>query len=491
MAINTTYIIYNTAGQPVTAIQPNTLNGPGGVQQSSDLRMYGLGFTNWGEGVNENDYRVVENFACPDMTEFPLSPRYTGAPVFGDPNVAARTPASQTELGEGNGINAPIPGQLWFNSTRQEMYVYKNTQVFESIVGTPVNVGPTPPVSPVQGTLWYDPSIPQLMVYDGGWNSVASRYVPLSGGTMSGNLNMNGNRVMGIPNSPAASTDAVNANYVTNAIAGVGSIYVNTTGDTMTGALNMSSAAINVTNSSVNITGGSLNISGSNPAISAGGGRISGVAAPSVGTDAVNRDFVSSTYLARAGGTMSGVLGMAGYSIDMGNARIVNVGTPIASGDAVNKGYVDSSVYPKMGLWSWTVTSSTSNTRNAWTTYPITTTVYNNIGGTLNSNLIVLPPGTYMIDAVLSFYQPGSCGVRLCRTFSPGPAPTAYYYGMEGFNRGSDGRNTIAYTVTNVVTSPSLEIVVWFEYYNTEGSLFDNNIGTPATPARVLITKIG
>lgn len=330
MAANTTYIIYDTAGAAVTAIQPNTLNGPGGVQQSSDLRMYGLGFPNWGEGVNENDYHIVENFACPESI---LNPG---------------NPMGSAELGDSNGINTPLVGQNWFNTTTQAMYVYTepspSVYAWKPIEGISVATG-SMPVSPSTGELWYDSSVPQLKIYDGSsFVSVAAQYLPLSGGTLSGPIALSGNKITGV-GTPTASQDVANKQYVDNAITGIGSIYLPTAGGTMTGTLTMSSAAITMSNANLSMTNGQLIFTSppSGVAINAGAGRVSNVGSPTAGTDAITRDFADLNYLKTSGGTMSG-------AIAMGTNKITGLGTPTNSTDATTKNYVDTTFAPLSGF---------------------------------------------------------------------------------------------------------------------------------------------
>lgn len=60
-----TLAITNTAGTENIIIAPGQLNGFAGSNNDTDLRLYGVGTQQWGEGVNENLYRILENFACP------------------------------------------------------------------------------------------------------------------------------------------------------------------------------------------------------------------------------------------------------------------------------------------------------------------------------------------------------------------------------------------------------------------------------------------
>lgn len=202
MATNTVFIITDTAGVPIAAIEPNTLNGPGGVQQSSDLSLFGLGYATWGQASDQNDYRLLENFACPQSVTHPT-------PV---------QPMGTSELGNGNGINEPIIGQLWFNTTTQAMYV--NTATGWSPVSLETTVSSTPPSGTLaQGQLWFNTSLisslppgpPQslLNVWTGtAWASVAGLYLPLSGGTMSGPINMGAQNITNVNNVATGSIQA-------------------------------------------------------------------------------------------------------------------------------------------------------------------------------------------------------------------------------------------------------------------------------------------
>jgi hypothetical protein len=201
---NTVFIIYNTQGTPIAAIQPNTLNGPDGVQTSSDLSLFGIGYPTWGQASDQNDYRLLEHFACPQST---LNP----TPI---------QPMGSTELGNANGISTPIIGMLWFNTTNSTMYVYDGTTW--DTVASQISSGGTAPSSPFVGELWYNTTIPQLEVYSGsvnGFQSVAQLYLPLTGGTMMGDINMNNNNIIAADSLTATS---VNSTYfrANNAVTG-------------------------------------------------------------------------------------------------------------------------------------------------------------------------------------------------------------------------------------------------------------------------------
>jgi hypothetical protein len=68
--------------------------------------------------------------------------------------------------------------------------------------------------------------------------------------------------------------------------------------------------------------------------IDMGSNKITSLGTPTVGTDAATKTYAD-TKVSKSGDTMSGVL-------DMGSSKITNLGTPTASGDATTKAYVDS-----------------------------------------------------------------------------------------------------------------------------------------------------
>lgn len=95
---------------------PGEENGPLGLAHNSDLTLYGFGSLKWGEGVDQNLYRILENFACPRKG-------MTGSP----PAYDAVAPMDETDLGVGNGITAPLIGQLWYDITSKIPFVYNGT----------------------------------------------------------------------------------------------------------------------------------------------------------------------------------------------------------------------------------------------------------------------------------------------------------------------------------------------------------------------------
>ena len=119
-------------------IPPGELNGPGGDERHSDLELYGFGALKWGEGVNQNQYRQMENNACPAKETGDFLPGTdvgdsfvagTGSYTVG---VDAILPKDRWDLGIGNGITNPLIGQLWYNTTDLNLYNFE-------LVGSPVS----------------------------------------------------------------------------------------------------------------------------------------------------------------------------------------------------------------------------------------------------------------------------------------------------------------------------------------------------------------
>ncbi|GAI78734.1 unnamed protein product, partial [marine sediment metagenome] len=98
---------------------------------------------------------------------------------------------------EGYGINNPVQGQLWFNTSTSKMMTFDGTNWNQS-GGTYYNTT-EPSANPSDGDLWFDvnyfgsPGLGQLLIYnDGGWESVADHYIAAAGGTMTGYLTLVG-----------------------------------------------------------------------------------------------------------------------------------------------------------------------------------------------------------------------------------------------------------------------------------------------------------
>lgn len=175
-------------------IGPGELNGPAGVARDTDLKLYGFGAPKWGEGINQNILRILENNACPAKELNDYNPS-TGNFDY-NPAIDPLLPKDENDLGLGNGITVAFIGQNWFNLSNNLMYTY-------SYNGSPSVLG---------------------------WNSAGE------GATFFGDVNMGGNSIANLAN-PVNAQDAMTLSYADFT-------YVNTAGDTMTGVLNMGSNRI-------------------------------------------------------------------------------------------------------------------------------------------------------------------------------------------------------------------------------------------------------
>lgn len=145
------YEINNTKGELEYVLVPGSVNGPGMPNINSDLRTYGAGHQKWGEGVNENFFRLAENFNCPESIF-----------IDGQPKNAA-------QLGiAGAGINSPLDGQIWFNSTKNKLFVYTANALNWTDMGV-ATYATTAPISPSTGDLWVNSSTNVLSGWDTGW----------------------------------------------------------------------------------------------------------------------------------------------------------------------------------------------------------------------------------------------------------------------------------------------------------------------------------
>ena len=116
------YTINKTDGSVVTTITDGT------VDNTTSLQLFGKSFSGFGEGLNENLVKLLENAAS------------TSAP------------------------SAPLKGELWFDTSTGQLKVYNGT-AFEPTGGATSQA--TAPTSPSAGDLWTDSDDDQLYVYTG------------------------------------------------------------------------------------------------------------------------------------------------------------------------------------------------------------------------------------------------------------------------------------------------------------------------------------
>ncbi len=116
------YTINKTDGTVVTTITDGT------VDNTTSLQLFGKSFSGFGEGLNENLVKLLENAAS------------TSAPT------------------------APLKGELWFDTTTNQLKVYDGTS-FKPTGGSKSQA--SAPTSPSAGDLWHDTANDQVYVYTG------------------------------------------------------------------------------------------------------------------------------------------------------------------------------------------------------------------------------------------------------------------------------------------------------------------------------------
>lgn len=135
----TTYTIaFSDPTKATFTIQQGVIDGPGQVQQTTDLSLPGFAALGYGQSVDDNFIHLLENFA------------HAGA--------TANTPNPGV-------ITHPTQGQLWFNSANSTLFVYNGTQwnLLNSAYAAPTT--PLAPHNP--GDLWYNTATLALMIWNG------------------------------------------------------------------------------------------------------------------------------------------------------------------------------------------------------------------------------------------------------------------------------------------------------------------------------------
>ena len=134
------YKINNTFGTLLVTLADGTID-----IATTDLTLIGKGYAGFGEKLNENLVKLLENF------------NNTSAP------------------------NNKIQGQLWFDQINKQINVYDGTKF--KPVGSTTN-STSAPTNAVQGDLWFDTSNTQLYVYTGtAWTLIGPTTVAGSGVT--------------------------------------------------------------------------------------------------------------------------------------------------------------------------------------------------------------------------------------------------------------------------------------------------------------------
>jgi hypothetical protein len=134
------YVINNTRGTAITTITDGT------VDNTTSVQLFGKSYSGFGEGLNENLVKLLENSAS------------TSAP------------------------SAPLEGELWFDTSTDQLKVYDGSS-FKPTGGAKVST--TQPTSPSAGDLWQDSTNSQLYFYTGSaWLLAGPVYT--AGQTLSG-----------------------------------------------------------------------------------------------------------------------------------------------------------------------------------------------------------------------------------------------------------------------------------------------------------------
>ena len=118
------FTINKTDGTVLTTVQDGTLD------ETTNLSLFGKNYAGYGELLNENQIKLLENFA----------------------NTTANAP------------DKPLTGQLFYDTTLKQIQVYDGT-AFKAASGSIVST--TQPSTGAEGDLWYDSSNQQIYVYTG------------------------------------------------------------------------------------------------------------------------------------------------------------------------------------------------------------------------------------------------------------------------------------------------------------------------------------
>ena len=192
--------------------------------------------------------------------------------------------------------------------------------------------------------------------------TIQLNYLSLSGGTMSGSINMNSNKITNLPE-PSVDNDAATKYYVDNHIAGGGDFMANGS-IPATGDFNMNNHKIiglatptettdAATKQYVDSTvssagGGDFMANGSIPAtgdFNMASHKITALAEPTTTTDAATKQYVDNAVSSAGGGDFmaDGSIPATG-NFNMNNHKITALATPTDTTDAATKQYVDSSI---------------------------------------------------------------------------------------------------------------------------------------------------
>ena len=285
------------------SIPAGGLNGPGGANANSTLRLYGRGAVEWGEAVDEDLLRLAENFASASPPSVAISGQiWVETQLYyhdkSKPTTAGwyrwNFQTSTWALLNGSGavgISPPQPAAVgqYYYGTRQfdgesktGLWGYYSLGRYEpfnwlprsfmegtgapSVTTSPehtimvrdgtkraadgtfgawkstsaTNSSDKPPENPKAGTLWYDITTGKMYVYDGtGWQQILGPGKPGETQVIKNHIDMSGFKIFNLGDATAPG-DATNKKYVDAAIiAGISNKY-DKTGGPITGSVNIS-----------------------------------------------------------------------------------------------------------------------------------------------------------------------------------------------------------------------------------------------------------
>lgn len=261
------------------SIPPGGYNGPGGTTATTTLRLYGQGAREWGESVDENLVKLLENFMGASAPLFPRNGQLwieakmhyfdTDAEQFYSYDYEDQT---WIEIGVTSQSSQPTGsiGQYWLDTDTNVLWLYFaaykqaagqwHQRAYMSGSGLPISVTPallskvydagvdawvpTPvvnittstaaPANDAVGTFRFNPVAKQLYVWDGTeWDALATTGNPV----FTGELDANSFKVVNLANATDA-TDAVNLQTGD-------ARYLKQLGGTLTGAITLSGAPTN------------------------------------------------------------------------------------------------------------------------------------------------------------------------------------------------------------------------------------------------------
>lgn len=346
---------------PSITIQPGTVDGPGQLNQNTDLLLPGQGLLLYGQMLDQDLLHLLENFASPQ-----IGPGTPSASVIAQPQL----------------------GQLWFNKTDQHLYVF--TSGGWSVVSA--TAGITQTFADARYVFKAGDTMTGALVIASGNLTLTTGNVALSAGSLVLHGTALGSPPSGFPtaasklyfdNSPSSylynytySSGGATYNALTlmmDATAASGTQYydfqvVGKSNAVPNGVVVFDAHWDDSTNvGTASVTGnttlnGNLAIIGSSLNIDMGGNQVHNVADPTHNLDAANMQWVNDQIIASTGGGLTVGTADARYvkldgtntpmsgALSMGSHQIHTVTDPTAAQDAATKNYVDTQLATLGGL---------------------------------------------------------------------------------------------------------------------------------------------